>query len=87
MRHSKVLDGICPKRLVLAEFGGLKPFGDAGVGSNDLQLDLHVPDKIRGNIGPIETIADSNLLQKNVKKCIKEVQSIHSRINSKQPRI
>ena len=56
MRHPIVLDGTCPKRLMLAEFWGLKHFGDAGVGGNDMQLDLNMSDKIRGNMNPTETI-------------------------------
>lgn len=56
MCHPVVLDGTCPKRLMLAGFWGLKPFGDAGVGGSDMQVDLNMSDKIRGNINPTETI-------------------------------
>ena len=41
---------------MLAEFGGLKPFGDGGGGGNYMELDLNMSDKIGGNINPTETI-------------------------------
>lgn len=46
MYHSELQDGVCPIRLLLAAFGGLKPFGVEDWGrENNLQLGLEKSDQ------------------------------------------
>lgn len=45
---------------MLAEFGGLEPFGVAG-GGNDMQLGLETSDKIEENINSAEMVVCEQL--------------------------
>lgn len=60
MCHPVLLDSSCPKGLMLAEFGGLEPFGVAG-GGNDMQLGLETSDKIEENINSTEMVVCEQL--------------------------